>query len=237
MWERRKDMRRYLFCLAVALLIPVSQAHASRVGVSVGINIGIPAVVAPVYAPQPVVLEEPPEFIAPPELGFYVAEGVPYDLFFVSNRYYLCRGNVWYSAPYYNGPWVSVGYSSIPYGIRRFPFERIHYFRDNYYRHFSNDRYGYEYRHFRPGSRSWGRSERDYRGGVNYGSWHGAANPGWNRPTAVGWNRPGYVGGGRPSNTGWRRTDHGGVNRPAATGGNRPGHGSENRHGSDGRGW
>ncbi|MRS05897.1 hypothetical protein EG832_22160, partial [bacterium] len=35
--------------------------------------------------PQPVVIEEPPEFIQPPEVGFYVATGVPYDLFFVSN--------------------------------------------------------------------------------------------------------------------------------------------------------
>ena len=198
-------MRRYLFCLAVALLIPVSQAHASRVGVSVGINVGVPAVVAPVYAPQPVVIEEPPEFIAPPGLGFYVAAGVPYDLFFVSNRYYLNRGNVWYSSPYYSGPWISVGYSSIPHGIRRLPIERIHYYRDNYYRHYANDRHGYEHRHFRPEWRSWDRSGHDYRGRVTHGGWHRADDRGWNRPASAGWNRPGDGRENRHDSGGWHR--------------------------------
>jgi hypothetical protein len=185
-------MRKYLFCLAVALVVPVSQADASRVGVSLGINIGVPAVVAPVYAPQPVVIEEPPQFFAPPGLGFYIATGVPYDLFFASNRYYLHRANAWYSSSYYNGPWVTVGYNTIPHGIRSLPFERVHYYRDNYYRHYSNDRYGRDYRHFRPADHRWDRNGHVSRSEVNHAGWRRAAVPAWNKPAAGGGKRSGH---------------------------------------------
>ena len=43
------------------------------------------------------------------------------------NRYYLSRGNVWYSSQYYNGPWVTTSFGNVPYGLRRLPAERIHY--------------------------------------------------------------------------------------------------------------
>jgi hypothetical protein len=152
-------MKKYLFCMAVALLIPVSGADASQVGINVGINVGAPA-----YAAPPVVITAPPEFVAPPQLGFYVAVGVPYDLFYVSGSYYLNRGNVWYSSPYYNGPWVTVQYSNVPYGLRKYPAQKIHYYRDNYYNHYQkHDRR--DYRHFRP--QSHGRNEGNYDHGQN----------------------------------------------------------------------
>ncbi len=137
-------MRKVLFTLALASLLGCPFAYAGNVGVSVGINIGnqppaaVPVAVAPppepVYAAPPVVIEEPPEFIAPPQLGFYAAVGVPYDLFYVSSRYYLCRNNVWYAAPSYNGPWVSVRYRTLPSPLRRYPYEKIRYYRDAGYR-------------------------------------------------------------------------------------------------------
>ena len=80
-------MRKFMPYLMLVLLAPVSQAYASNVGFSIGINFGVPGVVAPVYAPQPVAIEEPSVFIDPPELGFYVAAGLPYDLFFVGNLF------------------------------------------------------------------------------------------------------------------------------------------------------
>lgn len=162
------------------MLASASQAHAGAgvsinlpgFGLSVGsggfgLNIGLPWVVAsaPVPAPVPVVVpedaypdegyeavavEEAPVFVMPPELGFYVAVGVPYDLFFYNNSYYICRGNLWYSSAYYNGPWTRVYYSNVPYLFNRFPFERVHHFRDTYYGRYQ--RYGtWEgSRHFRP---------------------------------------------------------------------------------------
>jgi len=178
----------------------------------VGLNIGLPWVVASEpayvyqqpgyayqepdyayqqsdYAYQPVVIEEPPEFVLPPELGFYVAVGVPYNLFFLNNVYYVCRDNIWYSSPYYYGPWSRTYYRNIPYALNRFPFERIRHYRDNYYGRYQ--RYGAwdGYRHFRPerhGSHAEVRKDYDrtrydsgraYRTGRSYGN-----SPAFNRP-------------------------------------------------------
>lgn len=188
------------------MLLSASQAHAGAgvsinlpgFGLSVGsggfgLNIGLPWVVAsaPVAAPAPVVVPEyaypnedyepvavaeAPVFIMPPELGFYVAVGVPYDLFFYNNSYYICRGNIWYSSSYYNGPWTSVYYNNVPYLFNRLPFERVHHYRDTYYGRYQ--RYGtWEgYRHFRPVRR------HDYQATPGRGT-HNYASPRSQGPT------------------------------------------------------
>lgn len=139
-----------MIVIAVATL--VSSANASNVGFNFGLNIG--NVPEPVYAPQPVVIEEPPEFVAQPAMGFYAAVGTPYDLFYAANRYYLCRGNMWYAAPNYNGPWVQVGYRAVPWNLRRYPIVKIRHMRDEGSRRYlEDDNYGY--RHFRPEWSDW----------------------------------------------------------------------------------
>ncbi len=152
---------------AFAVMALASSALASNVGFSFGINVGnIPAPVyappvyaPPAYAPPAVVIDEPPEFVAPPTMGFYAAVGTPYDLFYAANRYYLCRGNAWYSAPYYNGPWVQVGYGALPWGLRRYPIARMRYMRDTA----GYDDY-YGYRHFRPERNDWRGGHRGWEG-------------------------------------------------------------------------
>lgn len=154
-------MKKIMFSLAFASVLGCPLAYAGNVDVSVGVNIGnqprvaVPVPVAPppapVYAAPPVVIEEPPEFIAPPQLGFYAAVGVPYDLFFVSGRYYLYRGNAWYGAPGYNGPWVSVRYANLPPAMRRYPYEKIRHYRDAGYRDYRRGATPYwEKHHFHP---------------------------------------------------------------------------------------
>ncbi len=160
-------MRKILFSLAFASVLGCPFAYANNVGVSVGINIGnqppaavpvavpvavpAPPPVQPVYVQPPVVIEEPPEFIAPPQLGFYAAVGVPYDLFYVGTRYYLSRGNVWYAAPNYNGPWVTVSYRTLPPGLRKYPYAKIRYYRDSGYRDYRRGGSPYwEKHHFHP---------------------------------------------------------------------------------------
>ena len=96
------------------------------------------------------IIEEPPEFVYPGELGFGVAIGLPYDMFYISGSYYLFRGNVWYRAPYYNGPWVVTRYKSLPPGLRRHKLARIHEYREREYRAFRGDREHYRGKYYRP---------------------------------------------------------------------------------------
>jgi hypothetical protein len=173
-------MKRMLFCLALVAVLPLPNAFASNVDFSLGINIGNrPAVIplpptpvyqpAPVYQPVPVyesppVYQEPPAyqevsvemeasplFIQPPELGFHVAVGIPQDIFFYNNNYYLYQGNAWFISPYYRGPWHVTRYNSIPWVLRKYPTAKVRYYRDAGYRHYQKVRSPYwERHHFRP---------------------------------------------------------------------------------------
>ena len=141
-------MRKLLLSIAL-VMCTVPFAHASNVGVSIGVNIGGPSAV---YVNPPVTIAGPPLFLQPPKLGFYVAVGVGYDLFRFGNVYYLNNGNNWYSSPYYNGPWAKVQYKHIPYGIRKHPHKRIQYYRDDYYRKYKAGKDYHHYKQFRPKS-------------------------------------------------------------------------------------
>ncbi len=168
-------MRKIIVFLALAATVSATSAHASHVDFNVGVNLApLPVPAVPAYAPPPVVIEDQPEFVSLPQTGFYAAVGVPYDLFRVGRRYYLCRDNAWYSAPYYNGPWTAVGYRALPWTLRRYPVERIRYWRDGYRHHGGYDGYGY----YRPG-REWRetrwqdgwRGEREEMGHHRRGRW------------------------------------------------------------------
>ncbi len=197
-------MKKFLLCMIAVLLAPASHAYASDVGFSIGINFGYPGVATPAYVPQPVVIEEPPEFVNPPELGFYVAAGVPYDLFYVDSAYYLCRGNVWYTSPYYNGPWQTVYYNKVPYALHRYPFARIHQYRDAYFRRHLDYGDGRGYRHFQPG---WRGTDRDGHG------WGRPAYNAPNRPSQNNWNRPAFNTPTRPDQGNWNRPAYNAPNR------------------------
>ncbi len=162
-------MKKRILGLTIAIGVTATAftAHAANVGFNVGINVGNIPVPVPVPVPPPVVIDSPPEFIAQPSMGFYAAVGTPHDLFYASNRYYLCRGDVWYAAPYYNGPWVQVGYRSVPWGLRRYPIARIRHMREDGFRHYRNDDYGY--RHFRPARRDWHERHARWEGDRRYG--------------------------------------------------------------------
>jgi hypothetical protein len=156
-------MKKILFCLAIAAVLPVPHAFASPLDFSLGINIGsrprpvvvAPATAPPVYHEPRAVINEPPLFIEPPELGFHVSVGTPEDIFYTGNRYYVRRQNVWYAAPHYRGPWTVTCYNALPWKLRRQPYERIRYYRDAGYRQYSQRHDQYWERHnFRP-AREW----------------------------------------------------------------------------------
>ncbi|WP_129126764.1 hypothetical protein [Geomonas oryzae] len=157
--------RKALFALmqVVALPLMVPEIHASNVGVDVNIHLGNqprPVVVAPPPpAPRPVVVapappapyyddvEEDVEFVYPERLGFYVAVGVPYDLFYLNNVYFVFRDGRWYRSPDNRGGWYPVRYRELPPSLRRYRIERIREYRAREYDVYRHDREHYRGRH------------------------------------------------------------------------------------------
>jgi len=84
-------MKKILFYLSIAVLAPMSQAHASHTSLNVGINVGVRWCRVCCCTSG---CCDATGICRSTELGFYVAVGVPYDLFFYGNRYYLSRGNM-----------------------------------------------------------------------------------------------------------------------------------------------
>ena len=100
-------------------------ATPARAHVDVNVNIG---------APPPVVVYNPPTMVLMPEPQMYVAVGVPYDIYFVSGRYYYLHGGHWFFGPGYNGPWTYVAFNTLPPGLRRYKVKQLHEFREREYR-------------------------------------------------------------------------------------------------------
>jgi hypothetical protein len=64
----------------------------------------------------------------------YVAVGVPYDIYFISGRYYYLHQNHWFWGPAYQGPWTVVAVEKLPPGLRKFKVKKLREFRDREYR-------------------------------------------------------------------------------------------------------
>jgi hypothetical protein len=101
----------------------VSVGTPAWAGVDVNINVGVPL-------PPAILVEAAPTMVFLNEPAVYVAIGVPYDLFFISGRYYYFHGGNWFWAPGYGGPWVHVVYKSLPPGLRKYKVEKLRDFRE-----------------------------------------------------------------------------------------------------------
>lgn len=121
--------------IGAAAIILASQAVPVHAGVNFNLSIGIPAVVAavpppPLPAPRRVVIEEDPEFVYSPELGFYVSVGTPVDIYYADGNYYRNDRGYWYCSPRHNGGWARVHSRRLPHQIARYRYDQIRYFRD-----------------------------------------------------------------------------------------------------------
>lgn len=167
-----------------ALVLGASAANAGNVGVDINLHLGnqpqqvvVPAAPppAPVMAPAPVVAPAPPapiviendvDFVYPSQLGFYVAVGVPYDLFYARNNYYLFREGRWFRAPNSHGPWYPARYRELPPGLRRHDIAQIRAYRNAEYGVYRQDRDHYRGRHFMTDRDAWKeqrRADKEYR--------------------------------------------------------------------------
>lgn len=140
-------MRRFLAVASAAVLFQAA-SMALAADVNFSINVG----------GAPIVISQPPDFLYPPELGFGVAVGVPYDLFYLNGVYFVFRGGDWYHTTSYGGNWVRVRGRDLPPALRRYKIDQIHSFRDREYGLYRKDREHYRGRRFSPEVR--GREER-----------------------------------------------------------------------------
>lgn len=125
-----------------SIFISVTLVQAADVGFNLNVNVG--------NSSGHIILNEPPVFIAPPALGFYVAVGIPYDMFFINMNYYMYRGGGWYVSSGYNGPWAVVHYRRLPRGLRKHKYTQIIRIRDEEYRNYERDRDHYKGKQYRP---------------------------------------------------------------------------------------
>jgi hypothetical protein len=92
--------------------------------VSINVNIG---------PPPPVIVHSAPTMVYLAEPAVYAAVGVPYDIFFISGRYYYLRGSDWFWAAGYGGPWTYIEYKTLPPGLRKYKVERLKDYREKQY--------------------------------------------------------------------------------------------------------
>jgi len=104
-------------------------------------------------APPEVYVSEAPQFIYSPQLGMYVAVGVPYDLVFDGREYYYFHGGRWYRGPYYDGPWGFVSARAYPTVFVRYRIDGIRRFREAEFRRYQHDREHFNGRFHRPAFR------------------------------------------------------------------------------------
>lgn len=151
--------------LIAAVFLVVTMAVPAYAGVTVGITLP---------PPPEIVIEAAPRFIFSPELGFHVSVGVPYDIVYIGDQYYLYNNGYYYRSRYYNGPWVGVESRRLPPGLRRHKYQEIRRFRDVEYRRYEGNREHYRGRWHNPAERQ--------REGVRPGEGrHGGDRPGEGR--------------------------------------------------------
>lgn len=175
---------RVAMVLVPAVLALGASAAVGSVGLDVNLHLGnrpqqavvpapaapppaqvvIPAPVAPPPAqiivrepapPAAVTIDDDVDFVYPAQLGFYVAVGVPYDLFYVRGNYYLFRDGRWFRASGSHGPWVTARYRELPSGLRRHNIERIRAYRSDEYDIYRRDQDQYRGRHFMTSRDDW----------------------------------------------------------------------------------
>lgn len=137
-------MKKVFLVLFAAFLGGASPVSAADVGFDLNVHLGS-------RTPAPIIVDEPPLFLVPPALGFYVAVGVPYDLFRIDGRFYLCKEKIWYVAPGYGGPWTAIQRDRLPPGLAKRRYAEIIALRNEEYGHYKRDREHYKGKSYRPG--------------------------------------------------------------------------------------
>ncbi len=139
-----------LLLVAVLAATMGCQTAPARADVNVHISLGGPRAVAyhPIYHGDYFYhAGYAPNLLFVPQLGFYVSIGLPYDLLFFNNFYYVFHSGHWYHSHYYNGPWAVVKHNRMPRAIRRHHWHKIRDYSDREYRRHHKHRWLKHHRH------------------------------------------------------------------------------------------
>ena len=123
-------MKKLLFgTILLALVCAFPVMTMAEVGVSVGVSIPLPPVIA---------FEAPPAVVALPDAnGVYVAPSIGVDLFFWNGFWWRPWEGRWYRSPYYDRGWVY--YNSVPrFYFNVDPYWRGYYQNRNWHGHIWN---------------------------------------------------------------------------------------------------
>jgi len=165
--------RKFLTTVFVATIL-FGSFSTSQAGLNINLNVGTPPPVvvptppAPVYvAPPPPVTQvalpaAPPQFIYVPELGYYVAVGIPYDIAYIGQSYYMFSNGRWYCTAYYGGPLVIVGKRLLPPLLARHSLVAFRHFREAEFRRYSHDPAHYHGQLHNPAVRAASRREEHH---------------------------------------------------------------------------
>ena len=144
-------MKKGKLFLAAALATTMGcQAAPAMADVNVHISLGGPRAVAyhPIYHGDYFYnAGYAPNLLFVPQLGFYVSMGLPYDLLFFNNFYYVFHSGHWYHSHYYNGPWAVVKHNRLPRAIKRHHWHNIRQYSDREYRRHHKHRWLKHHRH------------------------------------------------------------------------------------------
>ena len=139
---RRKIVRMAITGVGILLgltLVTSALATPAYAQVSINVNIG---------SPPPIVVRERPTMVYLPEPAMYVAVGVPYDVFFISGRYYYFHGDHWFLASGYDGPWVFVEHRHLPPGLQKYKVVQLRDYREREYRVYKTQGPKFKGKHF-----------------------------------------------------------------------------------------
>ena len=134
-----KKGNRILLAALTAAILGI-QATPANAEVSLHISLGGPRAVAchPLYHHGYFYhTGYAPNLLFVPQLGFYVSIGLPFDLLFFDNFYYVYHSGYWYHSPYYYGPWKVVRHKRLPHSIRRHEWRTVRSYCDRQYKRHS----------------------------------------------------------------------------------------------------
>jgi hypothetical protein len=137
------------FAMLLGLILIQTLATPAFAEVNINVNIG---------PPPPVVVVERPTMLYLAEPGMFVAVGVPYDIYFLSGRYYYYHGDNWFWASGYGGPWVVIQRKSLPPGLQKYKVVQLRDFREREYRVYKVQGPNFKGQHF---SADPGKGKRD----------------------------------------------------------------------------